>query len=186
MKQEIMSLYFIALLPNSELQERIENIKEEMATKYASFHALKLPAHVTLQPPFKLKDDREIQIHLMLEEFVKDQEQFIIELQNFGSFPPRVLFIDVANKKPISEFQESLKNLLVQCEILKEKEVDDRFHPHVTIATRDLKDKIFKIAWADLSNRNFTANWEVKSLILFKHNGKIWEMNGEFPFQGEA
>ena len=46
-------LYFIALIPHTGLREEIREIKERMRDEYGAGHALKSPAHITLQMPFK-------------------------------------------------------------------------------------------------------------------------------------
>lgn len=77
-------LYFIALVPPLELRARIEALKEEMHRRFGARHALKAPAHLTLQMPFRHSPEQE---------------------------------------------QELLA-----------------FHPHITIATRDLAEPAFKTA----------------------------------------
>ena len=46
-------LYFIALIPGKELKEKVRAVKERMKADYNAGHALKSPAHITLQMPFK-------------------------------------------------------------------------------------------------------------------------------------
>ena len=47
------SLFFIAIMPNKELEEEVYAFKKYMASHFGAQHALKSPAHITLIPPFK-------------------------------------------------------------------------------------------------------------------------------------
>jgi 2'-5' RNA ligase len=48
------------------------------------------------------------------------------------------------------------------------------FHPHITIAFRDLKKAIFNEAWDYYSNRLFQEEFTAESVTLLKHNGQFW------------
>ena len=65
-----MDLYFIAIIPHSELREKIRKIKERMKSEYGAGHALKSPAHITLQMPFKRSSEDETLISEALRRFV--------------------------------------------------------------------------------------------------------------------
>lgn len=175
-----MSLYFIALLPDPELLERIQLIKEEVAEKHNSRHSLKLPAHITLQPPFKKEEEEEANIIKTLRELVKEQEKFDVKLRDFGSFPPRVIYIDIVDIQPVVELHQRLIIFLKKYKIVDA--TDPKFHPHVTVATRDLTVKDFKVAWPEFKTRKFTADWKVEKIYLFKHNGKVWKIWEDFQF----
>ena len=54
-----MPLYFLAVIPSEEINKRIKSLKLEIAEKYEAKHALKLPAHITLQIPFKIPETEE-------------------------------------------------------------------------------------------------------------------------------
>ena len=61
-----MDLYFIAIIPYSELREKVRKVKERMKAEYGAGHALKSPAHITLQMPFKRSSADEAVLEEML------------------------------------------------------------------------------------------------------------------------
>lgn len=176
------NLYLIALLPPLALRERVRALKEEVRSRYGAGHALKSPAHITLQMPFRLDSGKEEALERLLEGFGNRQRPFSIELQGFGAFPPRVLFLKIAGHQPIAALEESLRGLLAGQQALEIETSRLPFHPHMTIATRDLTEPAFERAWVDFKDRPFEATFEAASLFLLKHVGQRWEVFREFGF----
>ena len=55
--------------------------------------------------------------------------------------------------------------------------IDTRpFHPHITIATRDLHKKDFHDAWPMFEKEKFNAEWEANGLSLLRHNRTNWDV----------
>ena len=51
--------------------------------------------------------------------------------------------------------------------------IDERpFHPHITIATRDLFKRSFHEAWPIFEKETFEAEWEANALSVLRHNKK--------------
>lgn len=178
-----MKLYFIALIPEEELRKKIKELKEEMADKFGASHALKSPAHITLQPPLKRKEEEEPDLIKTLERFSQDQSAFQIQLAGFGFFPKSTIFIKVANHDPVINLYIRLHNELKEKILGRGEDDPANFHPHVTIATRDLTKKAYKNAIAHFEQQNFKEKWQVQSIFLLKHNGKNWDIHREIPFK---
>lgn len=178
-----MDLYFIALLPPKQLGDEIRGIKEKIRQKYKAKHALKLPAHITLQPPFRLQGFEEKQLIDSLRKFAETQTKFVVHLKNFGAFPPRVIFIEISNPQPVKLLHLELIPVIQPFLAPEEDQSERELHPHITLATRDLYRKAFRDAWEDFQKRQFSAKFEVNKLSLFKHNGKTWDVYKEFNFK---
>ncbi len=175
-----MNPYFLAIIPPEHIGEEIKYLKEEIRARFGAEHALKLPAHITLIPPFKIKEDRELQLLQSLEVFAATRKPFHLRLSGFGNFPPRVLFVDVVEKEKIKDLHHDLlKNLSSIPEISEEKE----YHPHVTLATRDLEEALFPAARKFLEAKDYETRFEVDNLALLKHNNQEWENFMDFSFK---
>ncbi|TVR85733.1 MAG: 2'-5' RNA ligase family protein [Saprospirales bacterium] len=177
-----MVLYFLALLPPEDLREKVKEIKLEISRCYGASHALKSPAHITLQMPFRKKESAEQSMEEALSGFSEKCKPFYIELGGFDFFPPKVIFIRISDHRPLVALRNNLLPVLWERLELTKKQTGNRFHPHLTVATRDLKDEAFPVAREDFSGREFSSGFEVKSLYLLKHNGKNWDIFKEFPF----
>lgn len=178
-------LYLIALVPHEKLRDDIRELKLEMKKRFNASHALKAPAHITLQMPFRRDEEFEETLTTGLDSFTAGQQPFEIEINGFDAFPPHVLFLKIDNHGPVVELHSDLQPVLRENLGLSDKEIMDRFHPHLTIATRDLSKKMFHKAWPEFKERKFRATFTADSLHLLKHNGKNWEPYREFGF-GES
>lgn len=180
----VKPLYLIALVPDESLRERVKMLKEEMGNVYGACHALKSPAHITLQMPFRYPEAEEPGMLHHLMDFASDQEAFLIRLSGFDCFPPRVLFIGVEEHLPIIKLHSRLMKYLQRLPGFPAAGKHRSIHPHMTIATRDLKEESFQKAWKALESREFEASFQADRLYLLKHNGRRWELFKEFPFKG--
>jgi len=178
-------LYFIALVPGPELREQVRLLKLVMKDRFHASHALKAPAHITLQMPFRREQEFEKQLISCLKSFSLQQHRFMVRLNGFDAFPPRVLFVKVENHIPIAELHQSLQLILREQLEFNTGELQQRFHPHMTIATRDLSKPNFKKAWKVFKGRDFEAAFEANELCLLKHNGQNWDMYKTFGFAGQ-
>lgn len=174
--------YFLAIIPPSSLAEEIMDVKKLFVEKYNSKAALRSPAHLTLHMPFLWKERNEDKLIQKLERAV-DFEPFKLKLNGFGAFPPRTIFIQNEHSEALMTFEEQL-TAFTKCELKLLNSTHNRgFHPHITVAFRDLKPPRFEQAWQEFEHKPFHAEFTVNSFWLLKHNGKIWQAHKELYFQ---
>ncbi len=169
-------------MPDLRLREEIRAIKEEFSRDFSSSHALKSPAHITLQMPFKRAPENEPLMTGTLREFSASEMPFTVELDGFGAFAPRVIFIKIKEHQAVAGLHSRLRNVLLKKMEFPQGEIMNEVHPHITLATRDLSRDSFGKAWAGFENRKFTGSFTVNSLFLLKHNGRYWDIFREFAF----
>lgn len=170
------------MLPDIKLREEIRAIKEEFSRDFSASHALKSPAHVTLQMPFKRNSEYEPVMTNALKEFAATEKPFTVELDGFGAFAPRVIFIRIREHHHISGVHSRLSEVLLAHMGFSSGEILNVIHPHITLATRDLSRDSFGQAWPLFEKRKFTGTFTVNSLFLLKHNGRNWDILREFTF----
>jgi len=173
-------------LPDIKLREEIRAIKEEFSRDFSASHALRSPAHITLQMPFKKTPDNEPLMTKTLKEFSAREMPFTVELDGFGAFAPRVIYIKVRDHQPVSGLHSRLRDVLLAHLEFTQREIMNEVHPHITLATRDLSRDSFGQAWPLFENRKYTGSFTVNSLFLLKHNGRNWEILREFTFTSSA
>ncbi|MEQ9288599.1 MAG: 2'-5' RNA ligase family protein [Cyclobacteriaceae bacterium] len=174
------SLYFIAILPDPPVYDRVMAFKEEVASLFGSKAALRSPPHITLHMPFKWKESKEHLLRQKLAGFSFEHYPFNIGLGGFGAFPPRVIFVDVIQNEALKSLQKQLvRHMRTQLNVFNADYKDKPFHPHMTIAFRDLKKARFKEAWDHFESIEYEAAFPVKGFHLLKHDGKRWN---EFEF----
>ena len=169
------SLYFIALVPPDEIQEEITKLKQEVAEKYESKHALKSPPHITLHMPFKWKDKRFREVEGVMEKLNSDFEPFEVQLKDFDFFEPRVVFVDVVENEKLNRLQKEVVSVCRKQLKLDDANYKNRpFHPHVTIAFRDLKKQMFYEAKKEFEERRVSFEFQVGEAKLLRHDGVRW------------
>ena len=175
-------LYFIALIPGELLREKIKRLKLEIKDRFGARHALKSPAHITLQMPFRMDETTEEKWLSVLSHLAKRQTPFDVKLSGFGCFAPRVIYVKVAGYKEIIGLFEQLKQTLAENPVLSGIRTTKELHPHMTLATRDLTKEMFELAWPGFKDRSFEDTFTAQSFFLLKHNGKYWDIYREFSF----
>jgi 2'-5' RNA ligase len=178
-----VGLYFLAIVPQRLLRERIRKIKMEFAEAYQTKASLRSPAHITLHMPFQWKFEKEDILFTALYKLTENVRSFSIELNGFGAFKPRVIYLNVKAPEPLHELQQSVTRLMKrEFNIFNANWRDYPFNPHLTLAFRDLRPANFDKAWKENKDRVFEESFEAEGLVLLKHNQKEWEIYKQFPF----
>jgi 2'-5' RNA ligase len=170
-------LYFIAIVTPEPINQQVLEWKHYMLQHFNCRVALKSPAHITLIPPFDMPDTMQHELEEVLLEFAAEQPSFPIQLKNFAAFKPRVLYVHV---QPNTHLQARLEAYLIQTDFPIKKE-DRPFHPHVTIANRDLQKDDFPMAWQYFQQMSYEVSFQANAISLLRHNGEIWEVANAFP-----
>jgi 2'-5' RNA ligase len=176
-------MYFVALVAPEIINKQVFKWKTWFKEKYRCEAALRSPAHVTLVPPFWMRTELESKLIVSLIEFATVQKHFSLLLNNFSQFKPRVIFVDVAVNSLLQNLRAQLfQSLLITGEYPLKN--DDRpFHPHVTLATRDLYKKDFYEAWEYFKEKEYSAEWEVQNISLLRHDKKNWDVIATSQFK---
>ncbi len=178
-------LYFIAIIIEGTFGEEVTQIKQQFALKYNSKHALRSPPHITLHMPFKWRTDRIDFLSGKLSDFALSKGPFEVMLDGFGSFSPRVIYIMVKPSAELNQIQHELKMAARQdLKLVNSNYKDKAFHPHVTVAFRDLSKKNYNVAWDEYADLNINHTFLANSISLLKHNGKHWAVYEKFGFSG--
>jgi len=171
------NLYFIAIIPPEPIYEEVLALKHHFKNKYNSKAALNSPPHITLHMPFKWKESKEAALIAGLEEFSASKASFAIRLNNFSTFEPRVIFIDVIKDENLESLQKQLKRFCkVEFNLFNADYKEFAHHPHLTLAFRDLKKPAFYKAWEEFNEKKFEAKFGVSSIAVLKHDGKEWKV----------
>jgi 2'-5' RNA ligase len=183
-KQE--QLYFIAIIPPEPVYTEAQKLKQYFKDTYHSEAALNSPPHITLHMPFRWKESKEHLLVTELARFGATQPALELTLNNFSAFEPRVIFLDLVKSEPLETLQKLLKRFCKQKLNLFNADYKElAFHPHLTLAFRDLKKPAFYQAWSECKDKKFEATFLVNTLALLKHDGKTWKTFKEISLLAE-
>jgi 2'-5' RNA ligase len=183
-RRERRKQYFIALIPPSPIFDEAQALKVHFRETYHSKAALNSPPHITLHMPFLWHEEKEKKLLAKLHDFARIHDPIKVCLDNFSSFPPRVIFLNVAESDALDELQKKLHRYFKrELDIFNANWQDRPFHPHLTLAFRDLKKQQYHLAWQEFSGREYKAEFVADKITILKHNGKLWDVLKEFTLE---
>lgn len=168
-------LYFVAIMLPPTLEKEIRSYQEEMAAKYHASRQLKIPVHVTLLPPFRNNSEEDV-VTAFEDACFKVKKPMGIMFNGFGEFRNKVLFVNVVQNEALSEMRKTIVSKISNYLSLELPEHYQSFHPHVTIANRDLTRRAFLKAWPVFKDRKFEARINEIEIALLKHVDGRWKI----------
>jgi 2'-5' RNA ligase len=177
-----MNMYFIAVVLPQDLDEKVLLWKKYMQEKYRCKVGLKSPAHITIVPPFWLESNMEEALLNDVDILAKDIYPFSLITNDFSAFKPRTIFIAVQKNTELDKLKQKADQHFSDKEHYKIKIETRQFHPHITIATRDLLKKDFYECWPFFETKEFKEEWEATGLSVLRHNKRNWEVIYTAPF----
>lgn len=181
---KVLQKYFLALVPPPEVLDRVQGIKLQLREEFGIKYALKSPAHITLKMPFSYNQAKEALLLERLAEQMQEQRPFDLKLTGVDTFGKRVIFLSVGRSEPLLLLQERLK-VFCKRELHLADELSDRnFHPHMTIAFKDLKEGHFYEVLDRVKELAADTEYSTGELTLLKRIDGAWFPHRRVPFGG--
>ena len=176
------SMFYIAVLCGPEIDKKIQAHKVWMRERFGCTVALKSAAHITLIPPFWLANEQEQLLIETLHSFATSVQPFTIHLKNFAHFSNKVIFAAVEENHLLGSLRKATEDHFMVPFHNSIKPDDRPFHPHVTIANRDIKPGDFNKAWAHFEKLHFDETFEASKISLLKLSPGKWNVTAEQTF----
>jgi 2'-5' RNA ligase len=177
-----MSLYFIGIVASAEINSRILEWKNYMLQHFNCKVALRSPAHITLIPPFNMDNSHEVLLTSDILAFSSGRPPFEVMLHDFSSFPPRVIFARVKPSEELNNLQKDVEAYLISKNYPIKKSMRP-FHPHVTIANRDLRKEDYHQAFNYFNTISFNARFTATHIDLMISKPEGWVSASHIPMQ---
>jgi 2'-5' RNA ligase len=183
MKAEL-GRYFLAIIPPDPLASVVRQWQLELATEFATKASLRSPPHITLHMPFQWKVKREQELCEALRDYFSKVLSLKVVLEGVGAFPPRVIFINVDKSEELVACQRGLARFCrANFDIRNSDYGDQPFHPHLTLAFRDLRKAVFPMAWEAFRSRSFRETFTASHVAILRHNGTEWTVHQQMPLR---
>jgi 2'-5' RNA ligase len=176
-----VKMYFIAVVLPAHLNEKVLAWKHRMQETYGCNVGLKSPAHITIAPPFWMEEEKEPALTNDMLRLARDVPAFTLATDGFSAFRPRTIFVAVQESRALQALKKAADSFFRPSDY-KMKLENRPFHPHITIATRDLHKKDFAEAWPFFQQQEFRETFAATGLSLLKHNGRMWDVVFTAPF----
>jgi len=173
------SMYFVAVLCPQELNKKVLQYKVWMKEQFGCTVAMKSPAHITLVPPFWLENESESKLLEHFHAFTSDMQEIQIQINGFGHFSKKVLYVNVEKNLALEELELQADTHFIAAFNKAIRKEDKEFHPHVTIATRDMSPSAFFKAWEQVSVQNLTFSFVTDTITLLKLSPGKWNVIAE-------
>ena len=177
---KILQKYFIAIVPEGDVQERATELKMQLRERFNLKYALRSPAHVTLKMPFLWNEAKEDRLINKLQDFFSRQPPFSLKVRKIGIFGDRVIFIKVEEKKELMDLQKKLAKFCKTELNLVEELSDYAYRPHMTVAFKDIKKKRFSEYLEYVKDQGFSGRMEVRQIALLERNEGRWKVVKQF------
>jgi 2'-5' RNA ligase len=175
------SLYFIAVVIPEPVRTEVRAFQEYTSEHFHSKAALHIPPHITLVPPFWVKDHQRVLITQALEGVCNTQEYFEVSINGFGSFGNRVIYLHVLSIAALGALAADLHKAL-HSKGLDVNTESRNYHPHITVAYKDLGSEVFDEAFAHFRHVQFSGTFKAENLTLLRHQHGKWHASEEFGF----
>jgi len=171
-------------VPPLAIQDEANAVRQEFADRFNSRKAFNSPPHITLQPPFHWSLAAVDQLAATVTAFARSQTEFTVDLQGFGAFAPRVIYIDVVKSPALGQLKTDLSQHLEEHLGICDRSPHPSFCPHLTVAFRDLSRSAFDAAWPEFEQRTFRATFTATHLTLLMHQQR-WTVYQHFALESE-
>lgn len=166
--------YFIAIVPQGDVQSRATMVKEALKEAFGLKYALKSPAHVTVKMPFSWNEAKEGDLIDKITLFLKGRAAFSLVFEGFGRFGKRVIFVKAKPNDKLNVLQSELAEYCKRELNLVKELSDSNYTPHMTVAFKDIKEKDFDEYWDFIKSETFKMQLEVKTLTILKRVQGRW------------
>jgi 2'-5' RNA ligase len=174
--RESIGRYFIAIIPPEPIYQTVQQVKEYISQRYHTRAALNSPPHITLHMPFEWKTEKEALLCDALKSFFEQIDDFALGLLNFSCFPPRTIFIDVEPSLELKNLEKELEQFCKrELNLFHARYRDLPFHPHLTVAFRDMTKVTFAEGWNEFKDKKLEGKFKVGNVALLKHNRSLWK-----------
>jgi 2'-5' RNA ligase len=175
-------MYFLAILTPSQVNSKVLEWKYYVREHFGCMVAFRSPAHITIIPPFWMDQELEGNLIEDVKSFSAEKTPLKIELEDFDAFRPKVIFLHVKPNKPLANLRSELEIYLVSKEAYPIKPESRPFHPHITIANRDLMRKDFPEAFRHFEKIAYKQTYMATEIALLKHIGGEWKTVQQIQF----
>lgn len=179
----ITDLYFVAIVPPEPLFSTVQEMKQTACDRFNSCAALNSPPHITLHMPFRWKRKKESTLHQFFDDFKPEVEPFRIQVDGIDHFGNRVIFLSIADNIILRQFQGRLATTMKRhLNLFNVNYKDQPFHPHITLAFRDLKKQYFDEAINHYRSLDYSDGFLCDQFCLLKHDGNNWQIFKEYQY----
>lgn len=176
------SEYLLVLDPQETLRHKIDKCREALIARYGIRQPPAGRPHVSLAR-FIAREEMEEKIQHRLQLIAMEEKPFVVELQDYGSYPMHAIFIRIANQPRVLELIRHLKEAR---RLMKAAGEDPYFiqDPNIALAGRLPREKYLE-AMKEYLHKSFSGRFVADQFLLLKRSmpGSRYQVAGRFRFE---
>lgn len=170
--------YVIVAVIKGEAGEFNNRLRKEVFQKFGA-RSSRLPAHFTIKAPFEYEGDIG-SLEKTLEDFCGSEQSAPLELDGFGHFDDRVIYMRVNLSGEGKAMHDRLIDALKRLDYITFDRKDGKDKTfHVTVASKGLKD-IFGRLWEYVNTLSCHFGSRFDNVSVFRWEGNTWVLHREY------
>jgi 2'-5' RNA ligase len=179
---QLKQLYFIALVAPAEIDRMALSWKKDLQQRYGCKVALKSPAHITLIPPYTMHPEAEPEVLHFLQSFAVSRPALPFSVNGFDHFGHRTIFLAVEKNPDLQHLYTQLKHDFCNQFPGFHLQLHKDFHPHITIANRDIPHAAFTEIVQQFQQLGYHAAGLFNAITLLRLEKGKWVAAGTADF----
>ena len=157
--------YQLAIIPNEDLRQRVQQVRNDFAEKYQLARAWKGAAHLMLVR-FRQVEMLEDKLQHILKAIIMGIRPFRIGIDGYASSPSHSIHLNITTGTALMELVKQLKQA---GRIMRSSDGEPHWiqDPTITIADKLLPWQ-YEQGWADYQQRSFSSGFMADELVLLK------------------
>lgn len=177
-------LKLVAIVPPEPLFSFIREEQQYIADTWGPKKALRVPPHLTLLPPISVNEAELIVLESILKDAASSHKAFMLRVNGYDAFSPKVIFIKPNYPKALHLlYTDIIDTVIARIPHVMNKYPDDTFHPHFTIAYRDLEPDIFRDVWKYFKNKKAKFTVPIQDISIFDKSDVGWTIGKKFALK---
>ncbi len=166
-------IYMFAIVPPEPIYSEIQDFKAHFAKEYKAKLAASKPPHITIISPFEISTHKETELISFSKSACSPYSPFEILLDGFGEFHQDVIYSKPIANENLTKLQKGLaKSFTSRFRKTNKSGASSGFHPHITIAYRDLSRPMFALAWREFEHKLYRRRFTIEHICLMRHYQK--------------
>ena len=177
-------LKLIAILPPEPVFSEVRKEQEFIATTWGPEHALRTPPHITIIPPISVESNDIGLLYGMADMIAYSESPFKMQLRDYGSFKPKVIFINPIISNELNELYELWHQaLLAKMPRVLDKYPERTYHPHITLAHKDVTREQYDKIWKYYTRKEYRVAFPVNNFCILEYKTKEWVIEKQYSFR---
>lgn len=174
-------LKLIAIVLPEPLFSLVREEQNFIAKTWGCRQALRVPPHVTIIPPLSVKEKEVKELESIAKEVAGHRKPFSMKITGYDTFSPRVIFLKPNFPYELGLLYTNLRDAIIpKIPQALNRYPDESFHPHITLAYRDLTPDQFKEMWRHYKNKKAKYTIDINQISILVNTEDGWVIESSY------